>query len=131
MVFLQPQPAPQIGAPWVWSAQSCVDLRQPVETPMCRRDIDCALATSAMIKYQTNIRYNKRVLQAKAAMGDGQQIGYVGAQKRSHQPMAQEDAGRSHQSKTEPLGAVASKYLSLVRRGIDLQNVHVHSVKCM
>ena len=37
-------------------------------------------------------------------MGDGQQIRYVRAQKKSHQPMAQEDAGRSHQSKTEPLG---------------------------
>ena len=72
-------------------------------------------------------------------MGDGQQIRHVRTRKRSHQReeghinpcMAQEDAGRSHQSKTEPFGAVASKYLSLVRRGIDLQNVHVQSVKCM
>jgi len=70
-----------------------------------------------MIKYQTDIRYNRRLLQAKAAMGDRQQIGYVRAQKKSHQPMAQEDKGRSYQSKKEPFGAVASKYLSLVRRG--------------
>ena len=36
-------------------------------------------------RYQVQLCTIRRLLQAKAAMGDGQQIGYVRAQKRSHQ----------------------------------------------